>query len=152
MVFNLSKPNCPFHSLVNTQGAKIDALSTSALATDVNSTVQYLPGNKSCQDCCTAGVVADSALTGPGKPGDRMTGRYYQDPSLSSKASAQSKAEAKAPSADAEQEREQLLAAFEKKVADQPDNEELWVLYALQHVDFGAVQSLKGTHMTNCTL
>ena len=78
-----------------------------------------------------------------------MTGRYYQDPSLNGKGSVQGKAGAKLPTADAEPEHEQLLAALKQKVAEQPDNEELWVLYALQHVNFGAVQSLKGMCVTN---
>lgn len=76
-----------------------------------------------------------------------MTGRYYQNPSLNGKGSVQGKAGAKFPTADAEHE--QLLAALKQKVAEQPDNEELWVLNALQHVDFGAMQSLKGMCIIN---
>ena len=73
-----------------------------------------------------------------------MTGRYYQDSSQDSKVPTHSRAEAKSVTADADKERDQLLASLEQQVAKEPSNEELWVLFALQHVDFGAVNSLKG--------
>lgn len=97
-----------------------------------------------CRSCYVAGVSASdsSALASATRPGDKMTGRYYQCPNQDTKASVHSKAEARA--SDADKEREQLLASFEQKVAAEPHNEELWMLFALQHIDFGAVNSLKG--------
>lgn len=78
------------------------------------------------------------------KPGDRMTGRYFQQPDQPAKAAAVQKAEAKTAPSEAQAEQEQALASLEQAVAKDPSNDELWVLLALQHIDFGAVESLKG--------
>lgn len=109
--------------------------------------VQKFPVWHCCVDLIHAfnvGIDAadSSALSFATRPGDKMTGRYYQGTHQEAKAPLQSKSDHRV--SDADKEREQLLADLEQKVAAEPHNEELWVLFALQHIDFGAVGSLKG--------
>ncbi len=88
-----------------------------------------------------------------------MTGRYYQvanHEAPTSAAAALAAVSAAAAAATAEPrvaepaardtQRSALLAEFEQRVAADPGNEELWLLFALQHIDFGAVESMQGGH------
>lgn len=73
-----------------------------------------------------------------------MTGRYWQvaDHDAPTPAAA---AEAKSGEpAASEAHRSSVLAEYEQRVAADRGNEELWLLFALQHIDFGAVESMKG--------
>lgn len=89
------------------------------------------------------------------KPGDKMAGRYYQVADHGASAAAAVVASASAPAAalaiegnhveDAiSNQRAAVLNQYEKQVQAEPDNQELWVLYALEHIDFGAVESMQG--------
>ena len=86
----------------------------------------------------------EGSAVAPIKPGDKMTGRYFQQTEQPGKAVAVHKPEAKTAASEAQAERDQALAALEQAVAKDPSNDELWVLLALHHIDFGAVDSLKG--------
>lgn len=98
-------------------------------------------------------VRSSASSTAQIKPGDKLTGRYYQ---ASGPAAVQAAATAAATAAAAtasnaaeaknanEAERLGRLAELERKVAANPANEELWLLFALQHIDFGAVESMQG--------
>ena len=96
---------------------------------------------------CFAGSTGDPVTrssTAGVKPADRMTGRYWQvvDHDAPTPAAA---AEAKPGElATNEVHRSSVLAEYEQRVAADPGNEELWLLFALQHIDFGAVESMKG--------
>lgn len=92
------------------------------------------------------------------KPGDKMAGRYYQvaDQGASAAAAVVASAPAPAPAAGPASEayhaeediggnhRTAVLNQYEKQVQAEPDNQELWVLYALEHINFGAVESMQG--------
>ena len=93
-------------------------------------------------------VQSHAALS---KAGDKLTGRYYQASGLDAtqaSASAAAAATTASNAADAraavEAERAARLAELERKVAADPGNEELWLLFALQHIDFGAIESMQG--------
>lgn len=83
---------------------------------------------------------------------DKLTGRYYQASGLewqdATQAAAAAAAATAASAADAkaavEAERTARLAEREGIVAADPGNEQLWLLFALQHIDFGAVESMQG--------
>lgn len=84
------------------------------------------------------------------KPGDKLTGRYYQasgpgalQAAAAAAAATMSNSAAEAKNAH-EAERTARLADLERRVAANPGNEELWLLFALQHIDFGAVESMQG--------
>ena len=82
------------------------------------------------------------------KPGDKLTGRYYQASGpgalqAAAAAATVSNNAAEAPSAH-KAERVGRLADLERNVAANPRIEELWLLFALQHIDFGAVESMQG--------
>ena len=89
------------------------------------------------------------------KPGDKLTGRYYQASgpaalqAAATAAAAISSNAAEAKSAQDEAERLGRLAELERKVAANPADEELWLLFALQHIDFGAVESMQGVLLLN---
>ena len=115
--------------------------------------LMQFPVQRYCVDLTPAfnvGIDAadSSALALATRPGDKMTGRYYQGTHQEAKAPLQSKADPRV--SDADKEREQLLAGLEQRVAAEPHSEELWVLFALQHIDFGAVGSLKGMLTSMC--
>ena len=108
----------------------------------------------SIADACVsmlAGCLSDYPVqsspngTSQTKPGDRLTGRYYQ---ASGPAAVQAAAAAASNAAEAKNahvtERAGRLAELEQKVAADPGNEELWLLFALQHIDLGAVESMQG--------
>ena len=94
-------------------------------------------------------VQSSASSTAQIKPGDKLTGRYYQ---ASGQAAVQAAAAAAAATASNaaeasnahEAERSGRLADLERRVAANPGNEELWLLFALQHIDFGAVESMQG--------
>ena len=113
----------------------------------------------STTDACTvmlAGSLSEYSVrssasgTAQVKPGDKLTGRYYQASgpaavqaaAIAAAATASNAAESK--SAHDEVERLGRLAELERTVAANPANEELWLLFALQHIDFGAVESMQG--------
>lgn len=80
---------------------------------------------------------------------DKLTGRYYQASGQdATQAAAAAAAATAASAADAkaavEAERTARLAEREGIVAADPGNEQLWLLFALQHIDFGAVESMQG--------
>lgn len=92
------------------------------------------------------------------KAGDKLTGRYYQASgpaavqaaALAAAATASNAAEAK--SAHDEAKRLGRLAELERRVAANPANEEPWLLFALQHIDFGAVESMQGMPSEPCAV
>ena len=86
-----------------------------------------------------------------------MVGRYYQVADHGASASAAASVVASAlvaasPASEADRaeedvggtQRTAVLNQYEKQVQAEPDNQELWVLYALEHIDFGAVESMQG--------
>ena len=94
-------------------------------------------------------VQSSAGSTAQIKPGDKLTGRYYQasgPAAVQAAATAAAVATSNAAEAKNAQEAERLerLAELERKVAANPANEELWLLFALQHIDFGAVESMQG--------
>lgn len=104
---------------------------------------------------CLSDYSVQSSATGTVqlKPGDRLTGRYYQasgtaagQAAAAAAAAAASNAASNAAEAKNAQaaERAGRLADLEQMVAADPGNEELWLLFALQHIDLGAVESMQG--------
>lgn len=103
-----------------------------------------------------AGCLSDYSVRSPTngtaqiKPGDKLTGRYYQasGPGVMQAAAAAAAATVSNNAAEAKNaqvaERAGQLAQLERRVAANPGNEELWLLFALQHIDFGAVESMQG--------
>lgn len=101
-----------------------------------------------------AGCITDYSVrsaansTAQIKPGDKVTGRYYQasGPSALQAAAAAAAVSNSAAEAKNAHEAERLgrLSDLERRVAANPGNEELWLLFALQHIDFGAVESMQG--------
>lgn len=106
-----------------------------------------------------AGCLSDYSVQPPAssaaqtKPGDRLTGRYYQasgPAAVQAAAAAAAAAASNAASNAAEAKNAHMavragrLAELESKVAADPGNEELWLLFALQHIDLGAVESMQG--------
>lgn len=102
-----------------------------------------------------AGCLSDYSVQSPAssaaqtKPGDRLTGRYYQASGPAAvQAAAAAASNAASNAAEAKNAhmavRAGQLAELESKVAADPGNEELWLLFALQHIDLGAVESMQG--------
>ena len=76
---------------------------------------------------------------------DKLTGRYYQPSGHdASQAAAAAAANAAGAKAAIDAERTARLAELQRRVAADPGREELWLLFALQHIDFGAVESMQG--------
>ena len=81
-----------------------------------------------------------------------MAGRYFQlasheasdSPTAAAAAATAVAASAAAEVAASDEQQSALLAEYEQKVAAEPENEEAWLLFALQHIDFGAVNSMQG--------
>lgn len=95
-------------------------------------------------------VRSSASSTAQTKPGDKLTGRYYQASgpaalqAAATAAAATASNAAEAKNAHSEAERLGRLAELERRVASDLANEELWLLFALQHIDFGAVESTQG--------
>ena len=103
------------------------------------------PVTRSVSDHGMRPSTAGAALSKP--PGEKMTGRYYQvatqDPAAAA-AAATAAAAAAAEAKAAEPADKDVLAELEQHVAAAPKDEERWLLFALQHIDFGAMESLQG--------
>ena len=79
-----------------------------------------------------------------------MAGRYFQlagheaSDSPTAAATAVAAAPKAAGTAASDEQRSALLIEYEQHVAAEPENEEAWLLFALQHIDFGVVDSMQG--------
>lgn len=94
------------------------------------------------------------------KPGDKMTGRYYQlathnnadSPAATAATEAAAAAagdaapevkDAEGPEADNDQRRA-VLKELEQQTVANPGNQDVWLQYALEQIDYGAVDSMQG--------
>lgn len=90
------------------------------------------------------------------KPADKMAGRYFQlasheaSDSPTAAATAVAAAPKAAETAASDEQRSALLTEYEQQVAAEPENEEAWLLFALQHIDFGVVDSMQGHKLLSC--
>jgi hypothetical protein len=116
-----------------------------------------------------AGCLQDHAArpaAAVSKPGDKMTGRYYQvatqdnpdTPAASAVEAARAAVEAAAAAAgdaapevkDAEgsgagnDQRTAVLKELEEQTLANPGNQDVWLQYALKQINYGAVDSMQG--------
>ncbi|KAL0033603.1 hypothetical protein WJX79_007018 [Trebouxia sp. C0005] len=100
------------------------------------------------------------------KPGDKMTGRYYQlathnnadSPAATAATEAAAAAagdaapevkDAEGPEADNDQRRA-VLKELEQQTVANPGNQDVWLQYALEQIDYGAVDSMQGQKLMAC--
>ena len=90
----------------------------------------------------------------PSKPGDKMIGRYYQvetqdNPDSPAAAAAAAGGNAAPEIKDAEgleagnDQRKAVLKELEQQTLADPGNQDVWLQYALEQIDYGPVDSMK---------